>query len=265
MKRLLLLGAVLLSGCATDVEVKEAKGELKPGDAFPHAAWTKVLQKFSKGGFVNYKALLADRAEFDEYLGYLAKYSPLTNASMFPRREDQFAYYMNAYNAYTMRQVLDRYPLKSVKDVGAVPNAFWISTAWPLGPGETRTLAQIEGLLRDMGEPRIHFAINCASKGCPRLPEEAFEPDRIEEQLAREAKKFVNEDRNVQVEGATVRLSSILKWYKGDFTGWQKAKGQPEDILAYVRGVGRDVPAGAKIEYLDYDWGLNEQAPETGK
>jgi hypothetical protein len=262
MKKLLLPLLLALAGCADDAQVVQSQGEVKEAGKFPHAIWTGVLKKVNKGGFIDYKALLADRKEFDEYLGFLAKYSPDANPDLFPRREDKLAYLINAYNAYTMRGVIDRYPLKSVNGIGSLGKGFWIDTAYPIGPLETFTLYKLEKKIQEMGEPRIHFAINCASLGCPRLPEEAFEADRLEEQLAREAKKFVNEERNVQVDGKTVRLSSIFKWYKGDFTDWQEANGQPEDILAYVKSMGRAVPADAKIEHLEYGWGLNEQGAE---
>lgn len=265
MKNVLLAGLLLFAGCATDVKVEKTAADLKAGDRFPHEIWTGVLKRINKGGFIDYRALIADRKAFDEYLGFLAKYSPSSHPALFPRREDAMAYLINAYNACTMRGVLDRYPLASVKSEAPAGNGFWINSAYPLGPNETFTLAQIEGKLRDMGDPRIHFAINCASLGCPRLPEEAFEPDRLEEQLERETRKFVNEERNVQVAGGTVRLSSILKWYRKDFREWQAAHGQPDDLLAYVRAAGREVPAKAEIEYLNYDWGLNEQKPEAGK
>lgn len=256
MKRVLL--ALALAGCAADVEIRETKGEVREPSKFPHEIWTGVLAKVNTGGFIDYKGLIADPADFDEYLGYLAKYSPDATPGLFPTRADKMAYYINAYNAYTMKQVTDRYPIASVKDT-TIPNEFWVGHAFPLGPEQTFTLAQIEGKLRDMGDPRVHFAINCASKGCPRLPEEAFVPQRLEDQLARETRRFVNEERNVQVDGGTARVSSIFKWYAKDFREWQATNGQPDDIRAYIKGAGRDVPAGAKIEYLDYDWGLNEQ------
>ncbi|MBI2923882.1 MAG: DUF547 domain-containing protein [Planctomycetes bacterium] len=253
----LLLALVALAGCARDVKVDPTRGELRPGDPFPHELWTRVLQRVNKAGFVDYRALAQDHADLDEYLGWIAKYSPESNPDLFPEREDRLAWGINSYNAFVMKGVLDHYPISSVKDVGSVPEGFFIQFAYPAGK-DTWTLAHAESWVRGFGDPRVHFALNCASIGCPRLPEEAFVPARLEEQLEQETKKFIGDERNVRRQDGKVLLSKIFKWYAGDFKAWLKAHGKREDVLEYVRLAGKEIP-DSPIEFVDYDWSLNDQ------
>jgi hypothetical protein len=252
-------GAFVWWSCrpAERVDVPKTDRELKKGERFPHELFTKVLKKHSKGGFVDYAALKADRADLDAYLGHIAKFSPEAAPEVFPKREDRLAYAINAYNAYILKAVVDHYPVTSVKQIGTVPFDVFKKFEYPFG-GKAYSLEGWETKARgEFNEPRLHFALNCASLGCPRLPDEAFEPGRIEEQLAREAKTFVTEERNVKVAGGTARLSSIFKWYRGDFEGWQASQGKPKDLLAYIREAG-GTAEGGEIEFVPYDWGLND-------
>ncbi|MEK7465884.1 MAG: DUF547 domain-containing protein [Planctomycetota bacterium] len=241
---------------AEKVPVKLTDKELTKDEAFPHTLWTKVLKKHSKDGYLRYKAVKDDPADLDAYLGYVAKFSPESKPETFPKREDRFAYAINAYNAYVVKGVIDHYPCESVMKIGSIPDDFFSQFEYPFG-GKSYTLKAWENKAREeFGDPRIHFAVNCASIGCPRLPDEAFEPGRLEEQLARETQKFVNEERNVKAEDGKVKLSSIFKWYKGDFTKWLESKGKPPDLLVYLKECGRDVTG--EIEFLPYDWGIND-------
>lgn len=257
MKRLLLLLA--LAGCASEVPIAPAKEPVREAGGFPHALWTKVLKKHSRDGFLDYAAIKADSAELDAYLAHVAKDSPESNPEAFPKREDRFAYAINAYNAYVVKGVIDHYPCDSVKSIGALPFDFFKKLEYPFG-GKLYSLEAWETKARgEFNEPRIHFVFNCASLGCPRLPGEAFEAGRLEEQLARETKAFVMDERNVKVEAGVVTLSSIFKWYRKDFFAWQEARGEPQDLLAYIRAAGRDVPAGKDHEWAEYDWSLNDR------
>lgn len=234
----------------TKVEIPVTKKDLQKGDAFPHGIWTKVLKAHSTDGFVDYVALKSDHADLDEYLGFVAKYSPEKNPELFPKREDQLAYGINAYNAYVVLAVSHQDPITGVSEA-TVRRDFFYKNAYPFG-GKSLTLDEFEKTVKALKEPRVHFALNCASLGCPRLPDEAFEPSRIDEQLAREAKKFVNEERNVKAEGGKVLLSNIFNWYQGDFIG---SADSPE-LLKKIREFGKDVPDG-EITFVDYDWNVN--------
>lgn len=241
---------------AARVPIATTTKELAKDEAFPHGLWTAVLAKHSRDGLVNYRALQGDHAGLDAYLGYVAKYSPESKPELFPKREDRMAYAINAYNAYVVKGVLDHYPCDSVKSIGAIPFDFFKKLEYPFG-GKSYTLEAWETRAREeFAEPRLHFALNCASLGCPRLPAEAFEPARLEEQLARETKAFVTDPRNVSVEGGKARLSSIFKWYRGDFEKWLESKGKAKDLLVYIREAGG--AAEGEIEFVPYDWALND-------
>ena len=241
---------------AEQVAVKPTDKELKKDEAFPHELWTEVLKKHGKDGFINYKALKEDHDGLDAYLGYIVKFSPESKPEAFPKREDRLAYAINAYNAYVVKGVIDHYPCESVKSIGTIPFDFFKKFEYPFG-GKSYTLEAWETKAREeFNEPRLHFALNCASLGCPRLPNEAFMPARMEEQLAGETRKFVLEERNVKVEGGKAKLSSIFKWYRGDFDRWLESKGKPKDLLVAIQEFGGK--AEGEIEFLPYDWGINE-------
>jgi hypothetical protein len=243
---------------ASQVEVKATEKELKKKDGFPHELWTEVLKKHAKDGRVRYAALKADPAALNEYLGYVAKYSPDAAPDLFPAREDKLAYALNAYNAYIVRAVVDHYPVRSVKDIGTIPFDVFKKLEFPFG-GRFSSLEEWETAIRETyKDPRIHFALNCASLGCPRLPGEAFEPDDLGDQLERETKIFLGEERNVKVEGNAVKLSSIFKWYRKDFEEARTAAGKADGLEGWLRDNGVKVPEGAALQFVDYDWGLND-------
>lgn len=247
MRRFLLLAAIV--GCASEPSAE-------PGTpAFRHDLWTKVLKARCRDGLVDYAALKEDRADLDAYLALVATDSPDSKPAAFPRREDRLAYAINAYNAFVVKGVLDHYPCDSVKTIGEKPFDFFKKLEFTFG-GKKYSLEAWEAKARqDFGDPRLHFALNCASIGCPKLPDEAFEAGRLEEQLARETKKFLGEERNVRVADGSVTLSSIFKWYRKEFG----TEGHPGDLAAWLRAQGVEVPEGAEIRFAEYDWGLNDR------
>jgi len=180
-------------------------------------------------------------------------------------RDTQIAFLINAYNALTIKLILTKYPdLKSIKDLGGFFSGPWKVRFFTLF-GEKQHLDHIEhGILRkDFSEPRIHFSLVCASIGCPALREEAFVPDRLDIQLTDATKRFLQDkDRNYIDENAgTLYLSSIFKWFKGDF---EKIKGSVERFVAPwmtedVKLKQRVLNGGLDIEYLDYNWNLNRE------
>ena len=121
------------------VAIAPTRQELKKEEPFPHGLWTSVLKKHSKDGFVNYKALQADHADLDAYLGFVAKFSPESKPESFPTREDRMAYAINAYNAYVVKGVIDHYPCESVKSIGTIPYDFFKKIEYPFG-GKSYTL-----------------------------------------------------------------------------------------------------------------------------
>ncbi|MEM1305777.1 MAG: DUF547 domain-containing protein [Planctomycetota bacterium] len=233
-------------------------------DAIDHAGWDALLRRFVDAeGRVDYRAWKATPdavASLDAYLGLLSTGDAARPAA----REATLAYWINAYNAVTVKGILDVYPTTSIRNHTA---KLWGYNIWknlklqtPAGP---INLDSIEHkVLRNMNEPRIHFAIVCASIGCPRLLNEAYTADQLEYQLTANAEHFFAQRQNFQTDAGanTVRLSSILSWFGKDFG---------PNTAAQLATIGPYLPndadrafvtrPGVRVAYLDYDWGINEQ------
>lgn len=250
-----------------DVAVPEL---IPPKDKLPHDDFQETLERYvDRQGLVNYGELKQDHRGLDQYVALLAKYSPKSHPNLFSTQRGELAYWINAYNAFTMTGVLAHYPVKSVTQIRPAFGFFRV-IKFIVG-GETMSLDNIEhGIVRPMfQEPRVHFALNCASMGCPKLPAHAFHGARLNAELDSECRKFIAEDRNVRidVEHGRVTLSMIFKWYEGDFLGWLKRERGVQDpgILDYIKLYAKKDKAavleqpGLKIAYTPYDWTLNDQ------
>lgn len=214
-----------------------------------HSDWDQLLKKHvNSEGLVDYKGFLEDRNVLQEYLKMLSKNPPSETWSV----QELLAYYINIYNAATVELILENYPLKSIKDI----NGAWTKAIVPIGD-KTLSLGGIEnGILRKMNEPRIHFAINCASISCPNLLNEAFTADKIEAQLQKVTRTFINSSKN-EIGVNHLKLSKIFDWYQKDYTIQGK-----NDVIAFVNAYlikKIKISPEAHIEYFEYDWGLNEQ------
>jgi len=210
-----------------------------------HSAWNDLLHKYVDAeGNVDYAAIAKESEKLEAYLGHLDANAPSKDWS----KNEKLAYYINLYNAATVKLIVDNYPLKSIKDLKDPWDSKWV-----LIGGEKHSLGNIEHkILRKMNEPRIHFAINCASYSCPKLVSKAFLPETMEEQLETATIDFINDNSRNKISGKKAQLSNIFKWYKGDFT----ENGSLVDYLNRYSNIKADKKA--KISYLTYDWGLNE-------
>ena len=276
MRRLTALAALTLAlgGCATIPPPESAA-------PFRHDAFDRVLRAFVDAeGLVDYAALAEDRAELDTYLRALRERSPDTHPRAFPSEADRFAYWINAYNAITIHFVLAHHPLGSVQDVAPLwtrplPDGagFFFALRYPIGGDPTSLYALENRIVRArFPDARLHFALNCASLGCPVLPAEAFVPGRLEEQLTRETARFFAGTRNLRIdaERRVVEISEILLWYRGDYERWQRHRGADPTLLAFVAdhlgdaeraaALRRAEAAGFRIERIPYDWRLNDTA-----
>ena len=223
---------------------------------------------------VNYKGLAAERAEFVKTLDTLSAVTPAQFATF--SKEQQMAFLINAYNAFTIELILSKYPdVKSIKDLGSTFSSPWKKSFFKL-LGEERNLDWIEhDKLRPTGknivnggyqDPRIHVAIVCASIGCPALPPEAFTAAKLDAQLESGMVKFVGDKTRNRYADGKLQVSSIFKWFKDDFEKGYKGFGKVEDVFAkYADTLSNDSAIQGQIRaktvsisYLDYDWSLND-------
>mgnify|MGYP002395459470 CR=1 FL=1 len=220
-----------------------------PSQPPSHQPWDQLLQKHvGPDGWVDYPGFASDREALRTYLETLGDHMPSGQWS----REARLAYYINLYNAATVELILEHYPLESIRDI---PRP-WGKKRVRIGD-QHYSLGEIEhGILRKMEEPRIHFAINCASVSCPKLLNEAFREKTLEAQLQQATRGFINDpSRNVFSEGEA-RLSRIFKWYRKDFTTVDTS------LVDYLnRHLSVPLPPGTRVFYLPYDWSLNEPGP----
>lgn len=232
-------------------------------DQIDHLAWDQLLQQFVDERGVDYAAWQSDppaNKALEHYLQSLSAVDLKLPAS----RSAQLAYWINAYNALTTYGILREYPTSSIRNHTARWYGYNMWRDLLLVVGESAySLDQIEHeLLRTMNEPRIHFAIVCASRGCPPLRGEAYRADRLDEQLTENARQFFADPSRFQFDRAQGRIavSPILEWFSEDF-GADRPR-QLQTIAPYLpsEAARRAAQQGAAaVEYLDYDWRLNEQ------
>lgn len=228
-----------------------------------HGPWQRFLSAHVVAGAdgiarVAYGKVGADdKAALDAYVRALSA-EPVSRLT----RAEQRAYWINLYNAATVRLVLERYPVASIRDINISPGLF---SSGPWGKalfaveGEALSLNDIEHrILRPIWkDPRIHYALNCASLGCPDLLAEAFTAANAEGLLDRAAVAFVNHPRGARVEGGRLRVSSIYEWFQEDFGG--NEAGVIEHLRRYAAGPLAQSLAGVRtIASHAYDWALND-------
>ncbi|MBI2424106.1 MAG: DUF547 domain-containing protein [Candidatus Hydrogenedentes bacterium] len=221
-----------------------------------HGAFSAVLGAQVHDGAVSYAALKAAPEDLNAYLGSLsavpkADYDGWT-------KDRQLAFLMNAYNAFTLKLIVENYPLASIRDLSGP----WSREFVPL-LGATISLDTIEHemIRKPFNEPRIHFALVCAAKSCPPLRSEAYVAERLDAQLTEQAKTFLaqTEKNKLDLAKKTLYLSPIFKWYKEDFV--KQASGLAvfcAPFLPEAPPATLDV-ASLKVRYTDYDWSLNEK------
>jgi hypothetical protein len=208
-----------------------------------------LLQKHvTKDGIVDYKSFKNNEAKLDSYISYLEKTSPEKSWS----KNKQKAFWINAYNAYTIKIILKNYPLKSIMDIKEEGKTAWKIPFAKVG-NITYTLDHIEHqiLRKEFSDPKIHVGVNCASGSCPKLGNNAFTEQNIETELTRLMKDFVNDVSRNKITKKKVQISSIFDWFKGDFT----KKGSVIEFLNKYSDI--EISPKAKISFLKYDWTLN--------
>lgn len=223
-------------------------------EAPSHSLWTAILSTYVDAeGHVNYAGIKSEEDKLDEYLQVLSANHPTDEWS----KNEQLAFWINAYNAFTVKLIVKNYPVETIKDLGG--SIYKVNTPWDIKfikiGEETYDLNNLEhGIIRkDFEEPRIHFAVNCASVSCPALRNEAYTADRLDEQLDDQAKNFINDKSKNQLTAKNARLSKIFSWFRGDFS-----KGESTVIKFINTYSDVKISEKTKISYVDYDWNLNE-------
>ena len=253
MKKLwLVLLVLIVAGCAT---VPRPTATLPPVGPPPYDAWARVLDKFvDDRGRIDFAAATRDRADLDRFVSYVYDIGPNNHPQLFPTAEHALAFHINAYNALAMHSVIESGIPQSL--AGWKKIEFFYLRKVQVG-GAAISLYDYENkVIRALGEPRIHVALNCMSIGCPRLPREPFLPEKLNAQLDREARLFFNEARNVEIDDAAkvLKLSEILKFFSGDFLA------AAPSLAAFVnRYRERQVPQSHAVEFIAYDWTVNRQ------
>lgn len=202
----------------------------------------------SDDGIVDYKSFKADKAKLDTYISYLEKTTPDNSWS----ENKQKAFWINAYNAYTIKLILENYPLKSIIDIKKGGKTAWKIPFAKVG-GKTYTLDHIEHeiLRKKLFDPKIHVGVNCASGSCPKLGNIAFTEDNVDRELTKLMKAFINDSSRNKIDKKKVQISEIFNWFKADFT----KKGSVIDYLNTYSNT--EIKSNAKISYKKYDWSLN--------
>ncbi|MBI1387857.1 MAG: DUF547 domain-containing protein [bacterium] len=271
----ILYGAAILLMAAT-VSAEESS------PSFSYRPYARVLERFvDDHGLVDYAALAKDPADLDAFLKDVADLKKKTFDAV--AEKDRIAFWINVYNAYTLKTVVKHYPIKSTLVGGLIHpggSIRQISGVWDKLKhsvmGREMTLDQIEhGTLRaEYHEPRIHFAINCASMGCPKLFAKPYVGDELDRQLDEQVRRFLHTPEQFQFdrENRTLSLSMLLKWYAGDFasstdTGhFDYLDDQTRGVMNFLYPYLNDEQQAflksvhVKVRYLDYDWSLNEQS-----
>jgi len=214
------------------------------------ASYNTLLGKYVTSGGVKYAEWKGNAADMQAIQGVVDGIAKENVSAM--GKQQQLAFYVNAYNAWILHEALGKYPTKSVKD--ALFTFFTGKRITVAGQQMSFNALEKDTIRSKFNDPRVHFALNCASRSCPPLNRTAFSGDKLDGQFEALAKGYVNSEHGVKFNAATksAELSKIFDWYKDDF----KAEG---DAIAFInKRRSTPLPADAKIGYQDYDWGLNE-------
>ena len=235
-------------------------GKTSAQSAVDHSLFDDVLSEYvDDEGWVNYTALAENRDQLDQYLSLLRSNHPKDDWT----DNEKIAYWINAYNAFTLELILKHYPLKGIKDIGSWVQIPFVNTPWDIKfitIGEKEyDLNNIEHdiLRKEFNEPRIHFAIVCASYSCPRLAREAYKAETLDAQLKSAAIDFLNDPRKNTIDPQKPKISKIFSWFGGDF------KKETTLIEFLNRYVHTPINEDADVSFRDYDWGLNDQKTQS--
>lgn len=251
------LSLLWLTACSSLVPVPEVPAGVT-GD--PLQAWADVLAKnVDDRGRVNFEAVAKDPAKLKYYVNYVSKNGPNSTPKAFPNKEAVLAHYLNSYNALSMYNIIVAEIPETLNGLLRKAKFFYFKKF--IIDGKEMSLYSFENdIIRTVGEERVHFALNCMSAGCPRLPRKPFTGAKLNDELQAEALRFFNEDRNVKVDAKEkkVYLSEILKFFTEDFL--KKAP----NLIAYAnqyrdKNPKAQLPVDYEVDFIDYDWTVHRQ------
>lgn len=233
---------------------------------FDYSQLDSLLEKHVNGDKVNYKELILDKEILFRFTTKLAEKSPDSHPDDFKTKNEQLTYWINAYNAFILKKIVEHYPIDSIKDINFIGFTIWLSKN--LIGGEKISFKSLEDdIIRErFNDPRIHFAINCASFSCPPLKNQAYIPEKLDDQMDESTRSFINNLKNFKVDekAKIVYFSSIFDWYDDDFNNWlQKNQDLKEPhlldfIKLYYNDTIPDDWYSFEVEFLEYDWRLND-------
>jgi hypothetical protein len=220
-----------------------------------HRLWDELTKEYvNEAGFPDYKGFIKDSVKFNKYLAQLAQHHPKETWTPNQRK----AFWINAYNAFTIKLIVDNYPVATIKDLGG--GIYRVNTPWDIKfiqlEDKTYDLNDIEHniLRKEWSDPRIHAAVNCASISCPKLMRGAYTGEQLDNQLDAQMRSFIEDTTKNTISAEQAKLSKIFKWFSGDF------KVEHSSVIDYINSYSDvKIKESATIEYFDYDWGLNDQ------
>ncbi len=247
MKTLFLLYILPITGFSC-LSCNTATAKEETSKAPSHQRWDELVSKHvSESGIVDYKAFINNKDEFEQYISILTSSHPNKQWS----KNEQMAYWINAYNAFTIKLILDNWPVKNIKNIGGGKSPWDIEFIKIKGHTYDLNAIEHEILRKNFNDPRIHFAVNCASVSCPKLLNEAYTAKKLEQQLTARAKDFINHTSKNSIKKDKIIISKIFKWYEEDFT-------QNGTLIDYINQYSNiQINKNAKIEYKPYNWSLN--------
>ena len=220
--------------------------------------WGNVLSEFvDTQGRIDFASLSDNSADLEAFVAAIAEVSPSSNPELFNDKNKVLAYHINAYNALAMWGVLDRRIPENFSTLIKRASFFKFRKV-VIGGKKTDLYTYENKVIRPLGEARMHFALNCMVKDCPRLPQKPFYADDLEQNLQVAAGEFFNKEKHTQVDDVKklLLLSGIMKFYTKDYV----SSGKKQDLLAYVNKFRKDkIPDDYKVKFLKYDWTINKQ------
>ncbi len=233
---------------------------------FEYEPYDKILQTYIHGNKVDYNDLLKEKDKLFAFTDQMGKTSPRSNPEKFKSRNEQLAYWINAYNAFILKVIVENYPVESIKDINFIGFTIWLHKN--IIGGENISFKSLEDDVIRSGfeDPRIHFAINCASFSCPPIKNKAYMPETLDQQMEASARDFINDKNNVLIDTAEkiLYLSAIFDWYDDDFYDYLVKNKNIEEphlldfIKLYYNDEVKDEWYTYDIVFLEYNWDLND-------